>query len=50
MERVRLTPTKDEDLGTLDVIHKLVLPQSKESGETMSKLESVKKIGTWQLS
>ena len=30
-ERVRLTPTKDEDLGTLDVIHKLILPQSKES-------------------
>ena len=28
-ERVRLTPTKDEDLGTLDVIHKLILPQSK---------------------
>ena len=32
-ERVRLTPTKDEDLGTSDVIHKLILPQSKESGE-----------------
>ena len=43
-ERVRLTPTKDEDLGTLDVIHKLSLPQSKESGETMSKLGSVKKL------
>ena len=43
-ERVRLTPTKDEDLGTLDVIHKLVLPQSKESGEAMSKLGSVKKL------
>ena len=43
-ERVRLTPTKDEDLGTLDVIHKLILPQSKESGEAMSKLGSVKKL------
>ena len=37
-ERVRLTPTKDEDLGTLNVIHKLILPQSKESSEAMSKL------------
>ena len=43
-ERVRLTPTKDEDLGTLDVIHKLILRQSKESGEAMSKLGSVKKL------
>ena len=38
-ERVRLTPTKDEDLGTLDVIHNLILPQSKESGEATSKLD-----------
>ena len=43
-ERVRLTPTKDEDLGTLDVIHKLFLPQSKQSGGTTSKLGSVKKL------
>ena len=43
-ERLRLTPTKDEDLGTLNVIHKLILPQSKESGESMSKLGSVKKL------
>ena len=43
-ERVRLTPTKDEDLGTLDLIHKLILPQSKESGEATSKLGSVKKL------
>ena len=43
-ERVRLTPTKDEDLRTLDVIHKLILPQSKESGEATSKLGSVKKL------
>ena len=43
-ERVRLTPTKDEDLGTQNVIHKLILPQSKESGEAMSRLGSVKKL------
>ena len=43
-ERVRLTPTKDEDLGTLNVIHKLILPQSKESGEATSKLGSIKKL------
>ena len=43
-ERVRLTPIKDEDLGTLDVIHKLILPQSKESGGATSKLGSVKKL------
>ena len=43
-ERVRLAPTKDEDLETLNVIHKLILPQSKESGEVMSKLGSVKKL------
>ena len=43
-ERVRLTPTKDEDLGTLDVIHKQILPQSKDSGEAMSKLGSVEKL------
>ena len=43
-ERVRLTPTTDEDLGTLDVIHRLILPQSKKSGEATSKLGSVKKL------
>ena len=48
-ERVRLTPTKDEDLGTLDVIHKLILPQLKESGEATSKLGISKEVGTWQL-
>ena len=37
-ERVRLSPTKDDDLGTLNVIHKLILHHSKESKETMSKL------------
>ena len=43
-ERVRLAPTKDEDLGTLNIIQKLILPHSKESGGTMSKLETVKKM------
>ena len=43
-ERVRLTPTKDEDLGTMNLIQKLIPPQSKESGEAMSKLGSVKKL------
>ena len=43
-QRVRLTPTKDEDLGTFDMIHKLILPQRKESGEATSKLGSVKKL------
>ena len=44
MEQVRLAPTRDEDLGTLNVIHKLILPQSEDSGEAMSKLGSVKKL------
>ena len=43
-ERVMLTPTKDEDLRTLNVIHKLILPQSKESGGAMVKLGSLKKL------
>ena len=44
-EQVRLSPTKDEDLGTLNVVHKLILPHGKESEETMSKLEkSAKKM------
>ena len=44
-ERVRLSSTKDEDLGTLNVVHKLILPHSMESGETMTKVDkSVKKM------
>ena len=44
-ERVRLSPTKDEDLGTLNVVHKLILPHSKELRETTNKLDkSVKKM------
>ena len=44
-ERVRLSPTKDEDLGTLNVIHQLILPHCKESGKTVNKLkESMKKL------
>ena len=43
-ERVRLAPTKDEDLATLSIVHKLILPHMKESGEATSKLGSVKKM------
>ena len=43
-ERVRLAPTEDEDLAKLSVVHKLILPQMKESGEKISSLESVKKM------
>ena len=43
-ERVRLAPTKDEDLATLSIVHKLILPQMKESGESTRKLRSVKKM------
>ena len=44
-ERVRLSPKKDEELRNLNVIHKRILPHSKESEETTSKLdESVKKM------
>ena len=43
-ERVRLALTKDEDLGTLSMVYKLILPQMKESGEATSKLGSVKKV------
>ena len=31
---MRLSPAKDEDLGNLNVVHKLILPQRKESEET----------------
>ena len=43
-ERVRLAPTEGEDLAKLSVVHKLILPQMKESGEKVSSLESVKKM------
>ena len=43
-ERARLAPTKDEDLATMSIVHKLILPQMKESGEATSKLVSVKKM------
>ena len=43
-ERVRLAPTKDEDLATLSILHKLILPQVKESAEATRKLGSVKKM------
>ena len=43
-ERVRLAPTEDEDLAKLSVVHKLILPQMKESGEKTNSLESAKKM------
>ena len=43
-ERVRLAPTEDEDLAKLSVVHKLILPQMKESGEKTNSLESTKKM------
>ena len=41
---MRLAPTKDEDLATLSIVHKLILPQMKEPGEATSNLGSVKKM------
>ena len=43
-ERVSLAPTEDEDLAKLSVVHKLILPQMKESGEKTSNLGSAKKM------
>ena len=43
-ERVRLAPTEDEDLATLSIVHKLILPQVKESSEVTSGIGSVKKM------
>ena len=40
----RLAPTEDEDLATLSVVHKLILPQVKESGEKTNKLGSAKRM------
>ena len=44
MERVRLAPAEDEDLVTLSIVHRLILPQVKESSEVTSRLGSVKKM------
>ena len=44
-ERVRLALTEDEDLATLGIVHKLILPQVKESGEKTNKLGSATKMG-----
>ena len=43
-ERVRLEPTEDEDLATLSIVHRLVLPQMKESSEVTSGTGSVKRM------
>ena len=39
-----LAPTKKEDLATLSIVHKLMLPHMMEPGEATSKLGSVKKM------
>ena len=43
-ERVRLAPTEDEDLATLSIVHRLILPHVKESREMTSGTGSVKKM------
>ena len=43
-ERMRLAPTEDEDLATLSIVHRLILPQMKESSEMTSGTGSVKKM------
>ena len=40
-ERVRLAPAEDEDLATLSIVHRLILPQVKESSEVTCSLGSV---------
>ena len=43
--RVRLSPAKDEDLGNLKIVHKLILPHQEKSEGAMSKLDKfVKKM------
>ena len=42
-ERVRLSPKEDEDVGNLNVVHKLILPHSKEAEETTSKPDNSSK-------
>ena len=43
-ERVRLAPTEDEDLATLSIVHRLILPQVKESSEMTGGTGSIKKM------
>ena len=43
-ERVRLAPTEDEDLATLSIVHRLILPHMKEPSEMTSGTGSVKKM------
>ena len=40
---MRLSPAKDEDLGNLNVVQKLILPHRKESEETTRKQEKLVK-------
>ena len=43
-ERVRSAPTEDEDLATLSIVHRLILPQMKESSEVTSATGSAKRM------
>ena len=40
-ERVRFLPAKDEDLGNLNIVHKLTLPDQGESEGATSKLDKL---------
>ena len=42
-EQARLSPAKDEDLGNLNVVHKLILHQRKEMEETTGNQEKLVK-------
>ena len=44
-ERVRLSPAKDQDLGNLNVLSKLILSHRTESDEITSKLD--KSVRRW---
>ena len=43
-ERVRLSPSKNEDLGNLNIVQKLILPHQGESEGATSKLDKLVKM------
>ena len=47
-ERVRLSPAKDEDLGKLNEVHKLILPHRREPEEETSKLVRLDPACSWK--
>ena len=40
-ERVKLSPAKGEDLGNLNIVHKMILPHQRESEGATSKLDKL---------